>query len=591
MTKKRISNKLTLRKRANVTTKKSVGQVQEATSETVNKHLVKRWGRLKGVRRFVIGWLVLVFVLALGVFVQSSALRGYYMEEVSAYGGTYFEGVVGEFNSLNPMFSISSADSSVTKLVFSSLLEYDEDNQLVGDLATQWEVDEDDVIYKVKLRDDVYWHDGQKLTADDVVFTYRAIQQPDTNSPLGSSWKGVEIQALDEYTVSFSLPNTFTPFLHSLTTGILPEHLLGNTPYDQLRADEFNLEPVGSGPFVFERLFTDELRGQVNLSRNDDYYNSPAYIDEFVILGYEDDAQMIQSFRGGELTGITALHSSDLEELSQLNYAKNLSLPLFNQVFVFLNTSDPLLKNTKIREALVYATDSNAIFKALGGRYPTGNSPLLKDQLGYDSSLVQPNTDIDKADKLLDDSGWKRGKDGIRVKDGKQLEINIVSQNSDEYPGVLAEIQKSWLKAGIVANLSLISDQDFTQGYISPHEYQALVFGVTQGVDPDVFPYWHSSQAKKGGFNLSNYKSPEADIALEAGRTRSDPKLRVQKYKAFLEEWMDDNPAIALYQPVFNYVVRNSVKGIGLRSLATPVDRFNDVTNWSVQTQMKRKEL
>ncbi len=586
----KFSNKFSLKKRVR-NTKKNVEQAQEATTDTVNKHLVRRWGKLREVRRFVIGWLVLVAVLALGVIIQSGTLKNYYMEDVPVAGGTYLEGVVGEFSSLNPIFAISAPDSSVTKLVFSSLLKYDDSNTLVGDLATEWEMDEKELVYTVKLRNDVYWQDGQKFTAADVVFTYEAIQSPDTSSPLAASWRGVEIKALDEYTVSFTLPNEYTPFLHSLTNGIIAKHLFDDVTFEELRASDQNFEPIGTGPFQFARLFASDERSQVNLVRNESYYAGAPYIDEFVMLGYDDYGAMLDGFRNGELTAITSLRSFDLDELADLEYAKEVNSPLFNQVYIFLNTKDPLLKNSTIRKALALATDRNAIFGVLGGRYPIGDSPLLKDQLGYDDKLVQPKLNVDKANKLLDKAGWVRGKDGIRIKDNKQLQIDIVSQNSDEYPGVLAQIQRDWLKVGIVVNLSLISDQEFTQNYIAPHDYQALIFGVTQGVDPDVFPYWHSSQAKTNGFNLSNYNNKEADLTLEAGRTRSDPNLRVEKYKAFLEQWMKDNPAIALYRPVFNYMVRTSVKGIEPRSLAAPVDRFNDVTTWSVKTQQVRKEL
>lgn len=572
-------------------TKKNVEQAQEVTTESVNKHLVRRWGKLKDVRRFVIGWLVLVVVLCLGVLIQSTALERYYMEESPVVGGKYIEGIVGKFSNLNPIFSVSSTDLAVTKLSFSSLLQYDDENNLVGDLATSWSVDSGNVIYTINMRDDVYWHDGEKLTADDVVFTYKAIQSPDTSSPLADSWKGIEIQAIDDYTVTFSLPNKYTPFPHSLTNGIIPQHILGETPYTELRAHDFNLSPVGSGVYEFDRLFVGEQRSQVFLSRNADYYATPAYIEEIEIQGYEDYPLMISAFRSGELSAITALRSYDIAELADMQGIKEYNFQLFSQVFVFLNNNDELLKDSSIRKALVYATDKNAIFKATDARYPIGDSPLLSDQLGYDPEIVQPDFNPDKANEILDEAGWKRGKDGVRIKDGKRLEIELVSQNSDEYPSVLAEIQKDWLQAGVIANLSLISDQEFTQNFIAPHEYQALVFGVTQGVDPDVFPYWHSSQAVKNGFNISNYKSTEADTALEAGRTRTGDQLRSEKYKAFLEEWMKDNPAIALYRPVFNYVIRDSVSGIEAHPIPSPVERFNNVNEWFIETQLVQKSL
>ncbi len=342
-------------------TKKNVEQAQEVTAESVNKHLVRRWSKLKDVRRFVIGWLVLVFVLCLGVMIQSTALDRYYMEESPVVGGKYIEGIVGKFSNFNPIFSVSSTDLAVTKLSFSSLLKYDDENELVGDLATNWSVDSGNVIYTVNIRDDVYWHDGEKLTAEDVVFTYKAIQNPNTSSPLADSWKGIEIQAIDEYTVTFSLPNRYTPFPHSLTNGIIPQHILGETPFAELRAHDFNLSPVGSGAYVFDRLFVGEERSQVFLSRNADYYASPAYIEEIEIQGYEDYPLMISAFRSGELSAITALRSYDIAELADMQGIKEYNFQLFSQVFVFLNNKDELLKDSSIREALVYATDKNAI--------------------------------------------------------------------------------------------------------------------------------------------------------------------------------------------------------------------------------------
>lgn len=582
--------KLFLRKRVRKT-KKNVEVAQEATIDTVDKHVVRRWGKLRDVRRFVIGWLVLVLVLSLGVWLQGTVLKSYYAEDAPAYGGTYFEGSVGEFTSLNPIFAVTPVDTSVAKLTFSSLLKYDDSNKLIGDLASEWSVDDDKVIYTVTIRDDVYWHDGEKLTADDVVFTYKAIQRPETKSPFADSWKGIEIQAIDEYTVSFSLPNTYTPFPHSLTGGIIPKHILGDIAYGELRSSNFNFAPIGSGPFIFERLAISTMPAQAILSQNDDYYLGRPYLDEIVIEAYEDREKMLTAFKDGELSAASALRSSDLASIEEMSSANILDYPLFNQVFIFLNNKDPLLKDSTVRRALVYATDKQAVFASLNSRYPIADSPLIKGQLGYSTKLIQPKFNLKKANEILEEAGWKRAEDGIRVKNGKQLQVSIVSQSSDEYPPVLAEIQKSWYEAGIATNLDFVDEQDFTRNYIAPHEYQALAFGITQGVDPDVFVYWHSSQARKDGFNLSNYKSAQSDIALEAGRTRSDPKLRTVKYEAFLEEWMRDNPAIALYRPVFSYAIRDNVKGIESQDISAPVDRFNNITKWSVSTELVDKEL
>jgi len=573
-------------------TKKGAALAQDTAARHINRHIVRRWRNLSDVRRFVAGWLALVAILTLGVWLQSGALAGYYMERTPAYGGTYFEGVSGEFSTLNPIFATSLPDTTVSKLVFSSLLKYDRQNNLVGDIAEKWSVDKKGVVYTVNLSKDIYWHDGQKLTADDVVFTYEAIQDQDTKSPLAESWRGVVVQALDEYTVSFSLPNQYSPFLHSLTNGILPKHILGNTPHDELRSADFNQEPIGSGPFKFNKLTPQEDGvSQVDLLRNDGYYNKPPYLKKFVVLAYPRQSQVLEAFRAGDIMAAADLKAFDAAEAAKWDYARLYEFPMFNQVFAFLNNADPLLKDRNLRRAIVYATDKKAIFDALARRYPVSDSPLMRGQLGYDPKLVQPGYDLQKANKLLDKAGWKRGRDGIRVKGNKQLNINLVSQNGGEYQDVAAQLQKDWLKAGIAVTLNTEDPKSFTQSVVAPHNYQVLLFGISQGIDPDVYVYWHSLQAVKGGFNLANYKSSAADTALEAGRTRRDPRLRAEKYKAFLRAWLNDEPAVALYRPVFNYLARPAVGGVKAQRIVSPEDRFNYVNQWFVETKPAPKRL
>ena len=183
-------NRLRLRRKFRAR-KKAIATKAESANKNLERHIFRRAHNWQFAKRFFITWLVLVSLLAGGLLIQIRGLQAAYLVIKPTSGGVYNEGVIGNIKNVNPIFASSSADSSVSALLFASLLTYDENNQLIGDLAKEWKGDASSKVYTVTLRDDAYWHDGQKITADDVVFTYKSIQNPDTKSPLYSTWRGV----------------------------------------------------------------------------------------------------------------------------------------------------------------------------------------------------------------------------------------------------------------------------------------------------------------------------------------------------------------------------------------------------------------
>ncbi|MCA1807566.1 MAG: ABC transporter substrate-binding protein, partial [Actinobacteria bacterium] len=185
-----IDPKLRLKWRRRI--RKSKKQVAEAgfgADVRLERYLLRRVSRLVTVRRFVFTWIALLLLVMVGLFVQSRQLIPYYQEVRAVPGGTFREGILGSFTNANPLYASGSVDGAVSKLVFSGLFQYDQSNTLVGDLATHYEVNDDGTVYTVYLRDDVYWHDGEKFNAEDVLFTYQTIANPDARSPLFSSWR------------------------------------------------------------------------------------------------------------------------------------------------------------------------------------------------------------------------------------------------------------------------------------------------------------------------------------------------------------------------------------------------------------------
>lgn len=573
--------------------RRTVDSAQATAAEHLERHVVRRWQKFADVRRFVLGWLLLIGLLFIGIYLQITGLRSFYIETVPTPGGIYTEGVTGRISNLNPLFASSQADKTASSLIFEPLLRYDNQAQLIPALAQSWTVSENLTEYTLTLRDNLFWHDGTPLSAKDVKFTFDLIQHPDTQSPLNKSWQGITITQVDENKILFQLPNAFSPFLHGLTrVGILPSHILQEVQPKELRSHPFNLAPkVGSGPFSFSSIVVDEESGQIRLTRYERYYRGAARLDELIILAFDDQEQMLAAYTDGQITGAAGLRVGDIANLTETSQESITAVEQFNNVMLFFNMSDSLLSQQKMREALLLGTNRQTVFDVIKQRYALSTGPLLSGQLGFNDKLIQPTSDVQKAAILLEELGWTIGDNGLRFKNGQPLTLTLVTQNTDEYPQVAEAIQQQWRELGITLKLEVLEPDSLQQDRMLPHSYQLLLIGIEEGVDPDVFVFWHSSEARVAGLNLSEYKNELVDAALESGRTKQDNTLRIAKYELFLREWQRDIPAIALYRPAYFYAQNEVVNGFRSTRMLVPTDRFVDVHEWTILTRQKNKQL
>src|SRR3989344_9435688 len=558
--------------------------------ERLERHLFRRLSRLPNVFRFTTGWILLLVLLMGMLVIQTRALDRYYLTAGPAPGGTYVEGILGSFTNANPIFATGSVDSSVSRLVFSSLFKFDQQNQLVGDLASGYDVDDRGVVYTVHLRPKLKWQDGRPLTAEDVVYTYQTIQNPDAGSPLAASWQGINAVALNPSTVVFTLPNALTAFPFSLTNGIVPKHLLSKVPFAQLRSNSFNTaRPIGSGPFKWQAV---QVIGQTVQTReeeialipNDLYYGDRVKLNKFIIRSFQNQDNLVKSFKSEQLNAAAGLTNTPRDVTKDLN-VHEYSIPLQSEVMIFLKNSSPVLSDARLRQAITMATNTSKVISRLGYPVIPARGPILKSHSGYDPNLTQLAYNPSAADQLLTSLGWIKDSRGTRRKDGQPLSFTLYAPDSSDYSAVASELQKQWKEAGINIELIQQSPSDL-QTIISVHGYDALLYGLEIGSDPDVYAYWASSQAdirSATRLNLSEYKSSTADSALEAGRTRTDPALRAIKYKPFLQAWRDDAPAISLYQPRFLYLTRGQVYGLEPTIMNVETNRYANVNNWMIR--------
>lgn len=568
---------------------RQVEDLSAQAEEQIEEHLFKRFDRLLAVRRFVAGWLGLVLLLISVVVAQSLSLSSYYQTLQPVPGGVYNEGVQGRFTNANPIFATSDADLTVSRLIFSGLLKYDEQGKLTGDLASDYTVD--GATYTVRLRPGLTWQDGKPLTSADVLFTYQTIQKPDVRSPLQTSWQGIEVTAPDDHTVVFKLPGILASFPYNLTNGIVPKHLLEDVPADGLRSADFNtVRPLGAGPFAWQAV---EVKGSgdprqaqqhIALEPFAGYQGGQPKLGKFVVQVYADHKQLIQAFQDKELTAVVGLSEVPKELVGRKGMIEY-SLPLRAATMVFFKTSTGILADQPVRQSLVQAANVPNIAKQLG--YPTHEvrSPLLIGQLGYDASLVQASHNLKAAQARLDATGWWVGKGGIRSKAGQQLRFTLTLADTRDHRLVARQLQQQWRALGVKVELQILDGTEF-QNAVTYHNYDAILDGISIGSDPDVFVYWGSSQAdvrSANRLNLSEYSNAIADNALEAGRTRLDPELRVIKYRPFMEAWQKDAPALGLYQPRLLYLTNGPVAGLSEQAINNPVDRLSNVHNWQIR--------
>ncbi|MGA3150376.1 MAG: peptide ABC transporter substrate-binding protein [Candidatus Saccharimonadales bacterium] len=572
--------------------RKGAIELGQQADANIDKLLIRRFDRLASVRRFVLLWVGLFVVLVLAGIGQLRGLSAYYHVLRPVPGGLYNEGMIGTFTTANPLYATGTADAAVSRLVFSGLFKYDNNNNLVGDLAKDWTLSDNQTRYVVHLKKGIKWQDGKPFTADDVIFTYHTIQNSETQSPLYSSWKDITVTKQDAYTVNFDLPNPLSPFPYALTNGIIPAHLLKSIPPEQLRSAAFDTAPIGTGPFELKYIdvsgnTANDRQQRIALQAYDQYWVGRPKLDGFSLTTFSDDQHLISAFEHKQLNAMSGLETLP-PELANDSSVQTYSTPLTSAVMAFFNNSMANLNDVNIRRALTISVDRSQLENLFGSPIKLVTGPLLTGQLGYDSSITEPNYNLTAANQSLDQDGWLRGAGGIRYKDGQPLSFTMSSQDTPQYSRVAQFLQQQWAKIGVKVVVHYYDAEDLQSIVIANHSYDILLYGINIGVDPDVFAYWDSSQASvssQGHLNLSEYKSAVTDQALEAGRTRSDPSIRVLKYKAFLTAWTGDMPALALYQPDLLYITRGPVFNYQRKADNSELDQFYNVNQWEVRQQ------
>jgi len=547
--------------------------------------------------RWLTHGLILVIIVSFCLLINNYYIS--HSEVQPEMGGEYKEGILGQPHYINPVLSqTNDADRDLVQLIYSSLFKYDGQNNLVPDLAESYTIEDDGLTYYISLKKNVLWHDGEPLTANDIIFTIKTIQNPEYKSPLKNIWQNVEIEKVDDFVVRFRIKSVYAPFLHNLTFGILPKHLWAGIPAVNFPLAEYNLKPIGSGPYQFKKISKDK-NGKIEsieLVRNEDFYLLTAegqpqgpFIEKIILRFYNNEENLIEAYRKRKIDGLVSISTANLSELKNSFNLYQIKLPIYYAIFFNQTKSKPLTDET-VRSALAYATNKQEIIdQVLAGKGAIVDSPLLPDCLGYTAETKIYDFALEHARNTLEAAGWTdQDEDGIREKEIKdeltRLEITLIASDWPEIKQTAELIKEQWEKIGAQINLEIIDSIALQEDYLRPREYEALLFGEVLGADPDPFAFWHSAHRKDPGLNLALYQNKEVDKLLEEARQTLDQEERVAKYVEFQKLVVEDLPAIFLFSPDYLYPVNKKVKGISsIEKLPTHSQRFSQIENWYIK--------
>lgn len=552
----------------------------------------QQWGYLPKYltpkERGIVRMLAIITVAAL-VFVS---VRYYqrHIEILPRPGGTYIEALVGQPQYINPILAqYNDTDMDLVRLLYAGLLRFNEHGNIVTDLAERYEISEDQKTYTIMIQPDLTWHDGEPITADDVIFTVQTIQDPTAKSPLANSFRGVTVERIDELTVAFTIKDPFAPFLSSLTFGILPVHIWGDVPPSAISLSEFNIRPIGSGPYQFDSLQKNKA-GDIRsytVSNFPGYHGEGSYISTITFKLFPDFESAVEAINNRTVQGLSFLPQSLKSELTTKDDIIPYAFRLPQYTAVFFYQKNALLKDLTIRKALTMSVDRDLIVSSvLGSQGMRSDGPIPPGYLGYAADIQGLAFDPDAARKLLDDAGWAHleGKD-IRTKGSTELKFTLTTVDQAEYVQTAELLQQYWRAINVGVEIVTIAQGSFDREVLKTKNYEALLYGELIGYDPDPFPFWHSSQVLGEGLNLSAYVNKDVDKLLADARATNASDVRSQKYIEFQRIIADDLPALFLFSPAYTYPVDEELQGIEADRVTVPADRFNGVTSWYLKTR------
>jgi len=528
---------------------------------------------------------------------------------------TYREGTLGRPMSVNPLAARTQVDRDLVALAFAGLVRLGADGSIVPDLAARWTSDPAGRSWTFEMRADARWHDGQPVTANDVVFTVRTLRDAAYQGPGAGSWNEVTATALGTRTVRFDLTTPIGGFLQLATQPIAPAHLLDLVPIESLATDPFGQTPVGSGPYAVVELDDGhavlEPASSVAQPATDganppnasgaiptDTVATPMptrrpagatpSIGRIELRFFDDAASLEAAFEAGDLDAASGLPPADAKALAASANARTLAYPGTTLTTILLNLrpSHPELRDPRVRRALLSAIDRPAIIGSVfGGLAKSADSPIPPTSWAFDpvaSPAIAPNAKAAAAG--LTKAGWKKTGGHWRPAGAKDpYTLELLGPNETTNPALAAiarAVAADWEAIGMTVK---VVEEDAGSPLIdtlAEGTFTAAAVDVSIGHDPDLYPLLASSQTQTGGLNVIGLQDASLDALLVAARRPGTTDARKAAFKALETQLSAGTFVLPIAFADEVVVARSNLQEVVVQPVGDPSDRFWDVLTW-----------
>ncbi|MCB8984154.1 MAG: peptide ABC transporter substrate-binding protein [Ardenticatenaceae bacterium] len=541
-------------------------------------------------------WQVLLAVVAFALVIALLSFQvqsaSFCSTRVPAAGGAFVEGVVGAPQNLNPLLSDPyPVDRELTSLIFDGLTRYDAAGELVPALAEGWTVGEDGLSVRFTLRDDVFWQDGEPVTAVDVLYTFHLLQDESFPGPaaLSEFWRTITINQIDERTVEFVLPEPYSPFLDATTRGLLPAHLLEDVTAAELAGAAFNLAPVGTGPFMVDPAVNWQANGRLRLIPNPADWRQGTQLSALEFQFFPDEATLLDAFNNGDIHAINRVSATALPAVAVLPEARLFTAPEPTYSALWFNLRQPadetyseLGRTLSGRQALAAALDRQGLVDtAVNGQGLVFNGPYLPSSWAYNPGISSNKAyDPATAASLLETAGWTFGAEQtVRQKDGRPLSLTLIALDDPQETAVAETIRAQWAAVGIDTQIRLAQDLAELRQWLADGLFDVALLTFTPSGDPDLYDFW-SQEAIIRGQNYTGWNNRRASEALEQGRQVWGMEERRPSYDTFLRYFDQEMPALTLFQDTYTYALSTAVNNAEIGLINQPRDRYKTLAEW-----------
>jgi peptide/nickel transport system substrate-binding protein len=506
-------------------------------------------------------------------------------------GGTLIDAMIGEPSGLIAMIAGESAASAIASNIFNTLLKYDKNLELEGDLAESWEISPDQKTITFHLKSGMKWADGEPLTSADALFTWQLVTDDDTHTPYGADFKLVQkAEAPDPLTFRITYAQPYAPALDSWAgLHILPKHILQD---QDINTTAFARNPVGSHYYKLDEWRSGE---RISLVRNPYATQGQANIQRLVSRFIPDVASQFLELLANNI---------DSMGLNPIQYARifparpdlNKKIALYKELgnsytYLGFNLKHKPFDDIRVRQAINYAIDKQELIDGvlLGLGEPV-SSPYKPGTRWTNPNLEPYPYDVVKAKALLSEAGFAdHDGDGILDRDGKPLAFEILTNQNKQREMSAVLIQRRLKEIGIDVQIRVLEWASFVGRYIKTGDFDVVLLGWGLSLDPDQFSIWHSSQQEPGQFNFIGYSNPRVDQLLEQGRLELDPGKRMKIYHEFARILLEDSPVVYLFAGYGLPAIHKRVKGIP--KPAPPAGIGHNSHEWYIPRALRRNEM